>query len=66
MYVENGFQFCDCFNPRVNVELMPPYNSALALKPVLVQSPKSASPDKATLCEVIGNPIITKIKARVS
>ena len=66
MYVEEGFQLGDSFNPRINVDLMPSHNSALASKSVLVQNSKSASPDKATLTEVNGNPVITEIKARES
>nr|POF20835.1 hypothetical protein CFP56_14349 [Quercus suber] len=64
--VENEFPLGDSFKPSINVELIPPHNFAFAPNSVLVQNPKSANPNKVTLNEVIGNPIITKIKARIS
>ena len=66
VYVENELSLGDSFKPRINMESIPPHNSTLTLKPVLLQNPKSANPNKVTLNGVIGKPIITEIKAGTS
>ena len=66
VYVENELPLGDSFKPRINVELIPPHNATLASKPVLVQNPKSANPNKVTLNEAMGKPIITEKKAGIS
>lgn len=48
--------------PRFKEDLMPNYICALASQLVLVQNSNIASPDKETLKEGNGNPIITEIK----
>ena len=54
VYVEEGFQLGDSFNPRFKEDLMSPHNFSLA---------SESSPDKVMLSEVNGNLVITEIKA---
>ena len=66
VYVENELPLGDSFKLRINVESIPPHNSTLTPKSVLVQNPRSANPNKVTLNGVIGKPIITEIKTGTS
>ncbi|KAF3946466.1 hypothetical protein CMV_027270 [Castanea mollissima] len=64
--VEEGLQLSGSNNPRVSEELSSHCNSTLTQKPVLVHNFMATCPDKVTLKEVIGNPVVTEIKEGVS